>query len=71
MNTCQRTKLVHEGQYLAEVDVTLIVADDQWSPYLSIDDASKLDDVRDALKKGDTATASRYARIFSLTPITG
>ena len=71
MDTCQRTKLIHEGQYLAEVDVTLIVTDDQWSPYLSIDDASKLDDVRDALKKGDTSTASRYARIFSLTPITG
>ena len=71
MDTCQRTKLIHEGQYLAEVDVTLIVTDDQWSPYLSIDDASKLDDVRDALKKGDTSTASRHARIFSLTPITG
>ena len=41
MNACQRTKLVHEGQYLAEVDVTLIVAEDQWSPYLSMDDAYK------------------------------
>ncbi len=71
MNTYQRTKLIHEGQYLAEVDVTLIVTDDQWSPHLSVDDAYKLDDVRDALKKGDTSTASRYARIFSLTPITG
>lgn len=71
MNTCQRTKLIHEGQYLAEVDVTLTVTDDQWSPHLSIDDAYKLDNVRDALKRGDTATASRYARIFSLTPITG
>lgn len=70
MNTCQRTKLIHEGPYLAEVDVTLVVTDDQWSPYLSMDDATKLDDVRDALKRGDTATASRYARIFSLTPIT-
>ncbi len=71
MKTYQRTKLIHEGQYLAEVDVTLTVTDDQWSPHLSIDDACKLDNVREALRKGDTATASHYARIFSLTPITG
>lgn len=71
MNTRQRTKLIHEGQYLAEVDVTLILTDDQWSPHLTIDDAYKLDNVREALKKGDMAAASRYARIFSLTPITG
>jgi hypothetical protein len=64
-----RTKLVHEGRYLAEVDIELLVTDDEWSPYLSVQDAYKLDDVRDALKKGDTTTAARYGRIFSLTPI--
>lgn len=64
-----RTKLIHEGQYLAEVDVELLVTDDEWSPYLSVEDAYKLDDVREALKKGDTTTAARYGRIFSLTPI--
>jgi hypothetical protein len=71
MNTHKRTKLIHEGQYLAEVEVEIIVTEDKWSPYLSIDDAYKLDDVRDALKKGDTTTAGRYGRIFSLTPIAG
>lgn len=64
-----RTKLIHEGQYLAEVDVELLVTDDEWSPYLSIEDAYKLDDVRNALRKGDTATAARYARVFTLTPL--
>jgi hypothetical protein len=64
-----RTKLIHEGRYLAEVDVELLVTDDEWSPYLSVEDAYKLDDVREALKKGDTATAARYGRVFSLTPI--
>ena len=64
-----RKKLIHEGQYLAEVDVELLVTDDEWSPYLSVEDAYKLDDVREALKNGDTATAARYGRVFSLTPI--
>ncbi|MDH4153993.1 MAG: hypothetical protein OEV01_09445 [Nitrospira sp.] len=64
-----RTKLIHEGHYLAEVDVELLVTDDEWSPYLSMEDAYKLDDVRNALKKGDTATAARYGRVFTLTPL--
>ena len=69
MKKQRRTKLIHEGQYLAEVDVELQVTDDEWSPYLSMEDAYKLDDVREALKKGDTTTAARYGRVFSLTPI--
>ncbi|MEP6888433.1 MAG: hypothetical protein ABI945_08940 [Nitrospirales bacterium] len=52
MKRQNRTKLVHEGRYLAEVDVELLVIDDEWSPYLSVEDAYKLDDVREALKKG-------------------
>ncbi|BFU91243.1 MAG: hypothetical protein NTAFB01_24300 [Nitrospira sp.] len=69
MKKQKRTKLIHEGRYLAEVDVDLLVTDDEWSPSLSVEDAYKLDDVRDALKKGDTAAAARYGRVFSLTPI--
>jgi hypothetical protein len=71
MRKQKRTKLIHEGRYLAEVDVELLVTDDEWAPYLSVQDAYKLDDVREALKKGDTTTAARYGRVFSLTPISG
>lgn len=69
MRTQKRTKLVHEGRYLAEVDIELLISEDEWSPYLSVADAYKLDDVRAALKAGDTATAARYGRVFSLTPL--
>ncbi len=69
MRRRHQTKLIHEGDYVAEVDVELIDTDDEWSPYLSIDDALKLDDVRLALRKGDLPTAARYARVFSLTPV--
>jgi hypothetical protein len=69
MNTRRHTKLVREGQYAAEVDVELIEADDGWAPYLSIDDARKLDAVREALRRGDIPAASCDARVYSLTPV--
>jgi hypothetical protein len=62
-------KLVHEGDYVAEVDIELIYTDEGWSPYLSLDDAQKLDDIRDALRKGDLRQASRHARVYRLTPV--
>ena len=64
-----KTKYVHEGKYVAEVEVSLIEDDTQWSPYLSVDDAYKLDDVRDALRNGDLGAASRYGRIYEMRPV--
>jgi hypothetical protein len=54
---------------VAEVEVDLVVTDGEWSPYLSTDDACKLDDVRDALERGDVEAAARLARVFVLTPV--
>ena len=64
-----RTKLVHEGKYVAEVDVELLETGDEWSPYLSLDDAYKLDDIREALRRGDVKSAAQHGRVFTLTPI--
>jgi len=69
MTKRNHTKLVHEGQYVAEIDVELIDSDSGWSPYLSLEDAYKIDDVRDALRRGDLKAASGLARIFTLTPV--
>jgi len=65
-----RTKLVREGDYVAEVEVELIESDESWSPYLTLEDAYKLDDVREALRKGGIDAAMRFARVFTLTPVT-
>jgi hypothetical protein len=64
-----KTKYVHEGKYVAEVEVALIEDNTQWSPYLSVDDAYKLDDVRDALREGDLEAAARYGRIYEMRPV--
>lgn len=69
MKKRRRTKLVHEGKYVAQVDVELLETVEKWSPYLSLDDAYKLDDVREALRRGDLKAAARYGDIFTLTPV--
>jgi hypothetical protein len=69
MTQKQDTRLIHEGEYVAKVEITLIVTDVKWSPYLSPEDAYKLDDVRQALRRGDLETATRLAHVFKLTPV--
>jgi hypothetical protein len=69
MTTEPSVELVREGRYAAEVDVTLIETGQGWSPYLSFEDATKLDEVRLALRRGDVAAASKLARVYELTPI--
>ncbi len=69
MEKRRHIKLVHEGEYAAELDIELIYADEGWSPYLSLDDAKKLDDIREALRKGDLRQAAQHSRVYALTPI--
>jgi len=65
------TKLIHVGEYAAEVSVELIYTDDEWSPYLSLDDAARLDDVRDALERKDIKAAQELALVYLLSPLAG
>ncbi len=69
MNAKQVSKYVHEGDYVAEVIVTLIVTEEDWAPYLSVEDAKKLDTVRLALRAGDLSRAAEYGRVFKLLPV--
>lgn len=71
MSTRRYTKIVHEGNYVAKVDVELIYSDEGWSPYLSLEDAYRLDDVREALKRGDLKVASKLGRVYKLTRVAG
>lgn len=69
MNKRRSKKIVREGQYVAEVDIELIDTEEGWSPYLSLEDAYKLDDIRGALRRGDIKAVARVAGVYTLTPV--
>lgn len=69
MNTRKHKKLVHEGKYAAEVEIEIIDSEEGWSPYISLDDALKLDRIREALRAGDIVTAGKYGRVYELSPV--
>ncbi len=69
MKKKRHTKLLHEGKCVAEVDVDLVGLDNSWSPYLSVEDAYRLDEVREALKRDDLDRALQLAQIYTLTRI--
>ncbi len=69
MKRRKKTKYLHEGSYVAEIEVEILEDEGGWSPYISITDAYRLDDVRDALRKGDLSSAAKYGRIYELRPV--
>jgi len=66
MSSRMVNRLVHAGKYVAEVTVERIPDDEAWGPYLSIEDALKLEK---ALKAGDLKAASKEAKVYELKPI--
>ncbi len=69
MTAKRRTKFVHEGKYAAAIEVQWIESEKGWPPYLSLEDAEKLDEVREALRRGDLKYAGRLGQIYLLTPL--
>ncbi|MBI2818331.1 MAG: hypothetical protein HYX72_15480 [Acidobacteria bacterium] len=69
MNTRHGTKFVHEGHYAAVVEVDWIDSESGWSPYLSLADAKKLDEVREALRRGDLKRAAQLGKVYELSPV--
>ena len=64
-----RTELIHVGKYAAEVSIEIIEDEGDWAPYVSFEDAKKIEAVRLALEDGDVGRAARLARVFELLPI--
>ena len=69
MKTSRRTRLVYSGEFAAKVDVDMIEEEGGWSPYLSVADAQKLDETREALKSRDLKKASSLGAVFKLIPL--
>jgi len=69
MHKRKHTKLVHEGKYVAEVEVEIIDSENSWSPFISLEDALKLDSVREALRANDIDVAKNMATVYILKPV--
>ena len=65
----RQKEFVHVGDDVAEVDIDVIYTDDEWSPYISLEDARRLDEVREALRAGDLKRAATMARVYKLVPV--
>ena len=55
-------RLIREGDFVAEVDVHLIEEEGGWSPYLSLEDADKLDAVKVWI---NPPAAARHRSLFT------
>ncbi len=69
VNTRKHKKFIVEGNYVAEVEINIIDSDEGWSPYISLDDALKMDNIRKSLKQNDIKTAKKSAKVFILSPV--
>ena len=70
VNRRSTVRLVREGDFAADIAVSLIETEGGWERYLSLEDCYRLDDVRDALRAGDVRRASMVAdRVYRLTPV--
>ncbi|MCG3126432.1 MAG: hypothetical protein CHACPFDD_01267 [Phycisphaerae bacterium] len=63
------TKLIREGEFVSEVEVELSDSPEGWGPYLSLADATRLDEARAALRRRDLVTASQFGPVYRLTPV--
>jgi hypothetical protein len=64
-----RKELVHEGQYVVEMEVHLIDDDGPWGGCLAKEDVMRLDEVRALLRREDIPGAMKYGRVFRMMPV--
>ncbi|MEM8639423.1 MAG: hypothetical protein AAGG51_11490 [Cyanobacteria bacterium P01_G01_bin.54] len=69
MNSKTQTKIIRQGDYMAEIQITLTYTEHDWSPYLDLTEAQKLDRLRQALQTKDFKTAAQLGRVYHLTPV--
>ncbi len=60
MRSKHETELVRHRMYVAEVDVELVY----------MDDAMRLDEAWDAMRRGDLNGVSQYGQVYVLPPVT-
>ncbi len=68
MHNRKHVKFVHKGKYVAEVEIEIINDENGWSSYINLDDALKLDTIRE-FRDGKISQAKKYAKVYIMKPI--
>ena len=61
--------LIRDGDLVAEVQVKLADDHEDWRPTMSIDDATKVDMVRQAMRAKDYDQVRKLAKLYRLVPV--
>ena len=69
MKNYRAKKLIRDGDLIAEVEVDLHDGIGDWEPTMSKDDAFKVDDVCDAMRRKDYQAVAKLARLYRLVPV--
>lgn len=62
-------RLIRDGDLVAEVEIELEGHDHEWGPTMSMDDALKLDAVRNAMRDKDYDAVHNIGKLYRLTPL--
>jgi hypothetical protein len=62
-------KLIRDGDLVAEIEIEISDSEDPWGPTMSYNDAQKIDQVRDAMKRHDYGTVRSIGRLYRLMPV--
>ena len=62
-------KLIRDGDLVAEVQIELSDDHEEWGPTMSLSDARKVDEVRDAMRRHDYDAVRQIARLYRLVPL--
>ena len=67
----EKSHFIHEGRYVAEVEVAYVDDKSPWWPIVEKEDVFKTDQVRSILRRGDVKAAAKEAKVFELMPLAG
>jgi len=69
MTTHTNRTLIRDGDLVAEVQVLLSDDHEDWGPTMSLDDAAKVDRVRQAMRQKNYDEVRMLAKLYRLVPV--
>lgn len=69
MNKLKKIKRLYVGDVMAAIEVSLADEPEAWGPHIDPSELDRIDRLRESLKSGDFAAASKEANFYSVKPL--